>query len=83
MKVGITGHQKLESYNNKWIKDELWRLIDAIQVNEGFTSLAIGADQLFAEVLLTHGMPFTAIIPCSEYAVTFETSSTLEQYNFF
>ena len=54
MKVGITGHQKLND-PSAWsdVCKQLGELLnDAEKPLIGLTSLAIGADQLFAEVVL-------------------------------
>jgi hypothetical protein len=38
----------------------------------GMTSLAMGADQLFATVLIERNIAFTAVIPCRQYEETFD-----------
>jgi hypothetical protein len=37
----------------------------------GVSSLAVGADQMFAELILAVGARFDAIIPCDQYERTF------------
>lgn len=52
MKVGMTGHQLLGSEETvKWLETTLKGCIQQYDVDQGITSLAIGADQLYAEVL--------------------------------
>ncbi len=46
----------------------------------GFTSLAVGADQLFAEAVLRHGGSFTAIIAFAGYELKFAEGQDREAY---
>lgn len=81
MKIGITGHQNLGSAENiTWISDTLKSAIKQNNIDIGLTSLAIGADQLFAETLKDMHIRYIAIIPCDGYEQTFTTSSDLENY---
>lgn len=73
MKAGITGHQDLGSIETSgWITDTISDTIEAYGVTYGFTSLAIGADQLFAKILISKGIPYQAVIPCAGYEQTFD-----------
>ncbi|MHB8595429.1 MAG: hypothetical protein ACYDER_01310 [Ktedonobacteraceae bacterium] len=82
MKVGITGHQNLGSAENiTWLSKTLQSAIKQNSVDIGLTSLAIGADQLFAETLKDMDIRYVAIIPCDGYQQTFTNSSDLERYN--
>ena len=72
-KVGITGHQNIPMGKPQddiiqGIKDCLSDLPTPIV---GYTSLAIGADQLFAQAVLDVGGQLMAIIPCPGYEETF------------
>ena len=69
MKLGITGHQSFE--NVEWVKGTLNTELDRLQPERGFSSLAIGADQLFAKLLAQRAIPSTAIIPSAHYEDTF------------
>lgn len=81
MRVGITGHQDLGSNADRaWILSHLVSQIEKPELKSGFTSLAIGADQLFASLLRKQGKPYTAIIPCEGYEETFQTQADLETY---
>lgn len=71
--AGITGHQDLGSRSTQhWVKVTLRERVKLHHVQRGLTSLAVGADQLFALVLLEEGIPFEAIIPCQDYDKAFE-----------
>ena len=73
VRAGVTGHQDLGTpEQRRWVADALSETVDAYGVTEGITSLAIGADQLFAELLAQRGVPYRAIIPCAGYEQTFD-----------
>lgn len=81
MKAGITGHQNLGSPETvAWVKENIQAALAKYQIQHGFTSLAIGADQLFAEILHDSGIPYTAVLPCREIEKTFQTPAHLENY---
>jgi hypothetical protein len=76
MKIGITGHRQFDDPSAPpWVKKcihdglsdqaELW----------GLTSLAKGADQIFARAVLELGGTLEAVLPFPEYAETFEDSA--------
>ena len=85
MRIGITGHQRLAHPEDwLWVQDELDKFL--LQVSTplvGFTSLAIGADQRFAEMILRHGGTFTAIIPFVGYELKFAEGEDREAYERF
>ena len=81
MKAGITGHQNIGSDETiEWVTIVLSEIIKKLSIELGFTSLAIGADQLFAQLLKQNNIPFTVIIPSNEYEQTFQNSADLETY---
>jgi hypothetical protein len=81
MKVGITGHQNLgASLTVSWLQTRLTELIKQLDIRYGFTSLAVGADQLFAELLYAHSIPYSVIVPCADYLKTFDKPSDADHY---
>lgn len=81
MKIGITGHQHLGSEETiTWLSDTIETIIKQHNIDMGFTSLAIGADQLFADILSKNQIPYTVIIPSDEYETTFTDPYHLEHY---
>lgn len=81
MKAGITGHQKLGTEDTiAWLLHTIERIIIQYNIQQGFTSLAVGADQLFTEVLKKIKLPYVAIIPCNKYAETFQNQMHTEKY---
>ena len=71
--AGFTGHQRIGSAADaRWVRKQIESAVLENNVRLGITSLAIGADQLFASVLAEQRIAFTAIIPCRTYEETFD-----------
>ena len=85
MRIGITGHQRLESDHSwEWVRHEL-RTVFACNSSadfEAFSSLAIGADQEFANIAVEVGVPLHAVIPCADYESTFAIRDSLIRYQY-
>jgi len=82
MKIGITGHQRLNKPSD-WVKVRtcLGELLDqAVKPLTGLTSLAIGADQLFAETVLDCGGTIEVIIPFDDYEMKFKEGSDRDAF---
>lgn len=82
MRVGITGHQRLKGPSG-WDKvrqeiDEALARLEGPLV--GITCLAVGADQVFADVVLRRGGSVEAIIPFEGYEQKFEDGPLKEAY---
>ena len=79
--VGITGHQNLPEQAIGFVKQEianvLHRFNDAFV---GISSLAVGADQLFAEAVLQANGGIHAVIPCHGYEATFADDEALQSF---
>lgn len=73
MIAGITGHRELK--NIIWIKTMLQEVLSEIRITHGFTCLAIGADELFAEILIQNHVNYTVVIPCQNYESTFDKTA--------
>lgn len=82
MRVGITGHQRLkETTDWDWVEREMERILSAVPSPlVGVTSLAIGADQLFARVVLRRGGSLELIIPFEGYEATFDAERDRDEY---
>jgi hypothetical protein len=75
--VAVTGHRDLRGAE-EWVRQEIDHAVSEIGATRGLTSLADGADQIFADVLLARRVPFHAVIPCAQYATCFD--ATLVRY---
>lgn len=83
MKVGITGHQRLDDPTDwKWVEQELNIVLEELAAPVvGITSLAIGADQLFARAVLNHGGVLEVIVPFEGYERIFEDEAAKREYD--
>ena len=82
MRIGITGHQRLaDSARWSWVKQELDRLLSSSDPPLiGVSSLAIGADQLFAEAVLQHGGALEVVVPLAGYETAFSQGHDRQEY---
>lgn len=82
MRVGITGHQRLARASGwGWVRGELGAVLgsDAGPL-VGVSSLAAGADQIFADLVLRRGGALEVIIPFDGYAETFADEGDRREY---
>ena len=80
MRVGIIGHQDL-GQAQEWCRTAVQEMVRTLPVTHGYTSLAAGADQLFADVLLAERIPYTAVIPSQDYEQTFSSEAARAHYS--
>lgn len=81
MRIGLTGHQNIPpqalEYIARGINDVLDRVSDELV---GVSSLAAGADQLFASLVLERGGRLEIVIPCRRYEKTFPLPEDLTNF---
>jgi hypothetical protein len=82
MRIGITGHQKLRHSSDwDWVSQEVGRILESVDHPLiGISSLAAGADQLFANVILQKGGVLEAVIPFAEYENMFEETEARDLF---
>lgn len=82
MIVGVTGHQYLDDQTAwTWIESELNSFLSNVEHPlVGVTSLAIGADQLFAEAILNNGGMLRVIVPFKGYELKFDVGYERNNY---
>jgi hypothetical protein len=82
MRIGVTGHQSLRGRLGwEWIDAAIKKiLVDECQACTGVTSLAAGADQHFAEVVLELGGTIEVIVPFADYETRFGTDEVRSTY---
>lgn len=79
--VGVTGHQNLPIEAVPFIQAGIAYVLDQMSGEfVGVSSLAAGADQLFAEAVLQRGNRLHAVIPCQGYELTFTDDATLQAF---
>lgn len=83
MRVGITGHQRLPHDDDwMWVKDEMNKIIKELPAKvTGVTSLAAGADQLFADLILKNDGMIYVVVPFEGYEESFEELEDRNRYN--
>ena len=69
MRIGITGHQYLDDPQGwDWVKEQIDDLLTKLPgPTTGISCLAVGADSLFAELVLQHRGSLEAVLPFQEY----------------
>lgn len=85
MRIGITGHQKLAD-PSEWerVKREIETiLLRSPQPLVGISCLALGADQIFADLVLKCGGALEAIVPFDGYEATFTNTFAKQEYQRF
>jgi hypothetical protein len=83
MRVGATGHQNLPRESIPRITHDLREQLAHEPELVGVSSLAAGADQLFASIVLSLGGQLEIVIPAEGYERTFDEPSMLHQYRLF
>ncbi len=82
-RIGVTGHRSIPAAALPAVRARLHALFDGhgddVQL-EALTSLAAGADQLFADIALAHGVPVTAVIPGMDYETHLGDAATVHDY---
>lgn len=81
LKIGITGHQDIHISLLQWINKNICDELKKIDVECGYSSLAIGADQIFANILIQNKIPINAIIPSHNYSETFKKENLGDYLN--
>ena len=82
MKIGITGHQRLnEPTRWDWVGSQIDQILSrAAAPLVGVSSLAVGADQLFAQGVLKRGGVIVAVIPFEGYVSKFDTDIGRQEF---
>ena len=79
--VGITGHQNLPDQAIDFVKHGIANVLHHFHgAFVGVSSLAIGADQLFAEAVVQSNGRLHAVIPCQGYETTFTDDAALQSF---
>jgi hypothetical protein len=81
-RIGITGHRDLSERTHVLIAAALATELARFSPLLGISSLAEGADQIFAEQVLKAAGDLTAVIPSADYGQSFETGAGRTAYRF-
>lgn len=81
MMVGFTGHQDIPDAALAFVEKGIARVLRRLGSDfTGVSSLAAGADQLFAETVLRMGGHLRVVIPCDKYETTFGDGRALDLF---
>jgi hypothetical protein len=72
MKLGVSGHRWRDGADWEWVRREIESLIIRIGTVSGLTSLAPGADRVFADAILARGKDLVSIAPAVEGVIDLE-----------
>lgn len=72
MRVGITGHQDRSGIDWSWVAETIRDRLSGFSKLVGYSSLAKGADQIFADVILEIGGDLNFVRPIDHYERTLE-----------
>jgi len=79
-RIGITGHQGLKIEIETFVSRRMGEILEGEPNLIGITSLAAGADQLFAHMVLVLGGSIEVILPTPAYHETFSNLEDLAAY---
>ncbi|MFD9334897.1 hypothetical protein ACFWBF_10890 [Streptomyces sp. NPDC060028] len=80
-RIGVTGHRSIPDEALGHVEEGLRAVLGGHEGPlEAFSSLAEGADQLFAAIALECGADLTVVIPSGDYEDTFEDAGALAGY---
>src|SRR6476659_5187943 len=80
-RIGITGHQHLTPATEQFAVDQLIGLLSQYEPIIAITSLATGADQVFAQTVLKCGGIIQVIVPSKAYRDTFKTYADIAAFD--
>lgn len=79
MRVGVTGHQKRDGIDWQWTRGAVHESLSELPPPvEGWSSLAVGADQLFARCILELGGSIVTVVPGDWYEECFGGADLVE-----
>ncbi len=81
IRIGCSGHQTLTSATRRSVAAEIAKVLaTSADELEGLSSLAVGADQVFAYAVLSAGAQLHAVIPSEGYEASFTTDKSKRSY---
>lgn len=80
-RIGVTGHRSIPEEAHAHVLEGIRSALCGLEGSlEALSSLAVGADQLFADLALAHGAELTAVIPSGDYEDGFDDEADLARY---
>jgi hypothetical protein len=82
MRIGVTGHQDIPAGALEYVTQGINEVLDGVEDGlVGVSSLAAGADQMFASFVLERGGRLEVVLPSSGYETTFSRSEDLSRFH--
>jgi hypothetical protein len=82
MRIGVTGHQDIPRQALAYVTRGINRALDDVKDDlVGISSLAAGADQLFAAGVVERGGRLEVVLPCKRCEKTFSHSEDLRNFH--
>jgi hypothetical protein len=82
MRIGVTGHQDIPAEALEYIFQGIKEVLDGVKDGlVGVSSLAVGADQIFASLVLERGGRLDVVLPSTNYEKTFSRSEDLRRFH--
>ncbi|MEV7400539.1 hypothetical protein AB0N93_09060 [Streptomyces sp. NPDC091267] len=80
-RIGVTGHRSIPQEAQAHVLAAMRAALRGFDGSvEALSSLAVGADQLFADLALAHGAALTVVIPSGDYEACFADGAELSRY---
>ncbi|MER5746746.1 hypothetical protein ACFV97_33730 [Streptomyces sp. NPDC059913] len=80
-RIGVTGHRTIPEEARAHVLAGLRAALCGLEGSlEALSSLAVGADQLFADLALARGADLTVVIPSGDYEACFADEAELARY---
>ncbi|KJC53463.1 hypothetical protein UB31_08590 [Bradyrhizobium sp. LTSP849] len=71
--IGVSGHQSRPGIDWEWVSSSLRsEIVKSERIVKAYSSLAVGSDQIFAEIVLSLGISNIAVLPLAGYERYFE-----------
>lgn len=71
--IGVSGHQNRAGIDWKWVAAALRaEIVKSEKIAKAFSSLAVGSDQVFADVAVSLGIAVVAVLPLEGYERYFD-----------
>jgi imidazoleglycerol phosphate dehydratase HisB len=78
--IGVSGHQSMSEQTATDVSAAIKSVLSTKEKVIGVSSLAVGADQIFARAVLDSGRPLHVVIPSKNYEKTFSTQDNLAEF---
>lgn len=80
-RIGVTGHRSIPQEAYAHVLEGMRAALCGLEGSkEALSSLAVGADQLFADLALACGAELTVVIPSGDYEAGFADEADLARY---